>query len=470
MAVTKILARSASPEAGIRYILNEKKTDGKILVATNRCSADHAATRMMKTKRHYNRTGGVQYFHMILSFKPGEVTPEKALEIAKEFMEEQLSDYETVAAVHTDRQHIHVHLIFNSVNAKTGEKYHSNSKTYYSQIRSKMDQLCRKHGLSVIEETEQAHSVSYIEWLRQSRGQPTFRSMLEADIRTAIEDANSLGEFYMLMEHLGYEIKHGNRLSFRLRGQERYMVPGRKNPLFTEDGILAAIQGNLDDIEAGRRPAVVYRPPYRPYRKYQKYTGFMALYVRYLYILGKIEKRQYPPRMTAQIRKDVMKLDQLRTHFAFLRDNDITTPEAMAAYIARTEETLAGLTKERTILNVRKKKRRKLYSALADVSTLAEVKSLCEDGVTGMEAEYARYIQAVRVLEKSGVPRERLTAEKAELYEKLAQLNRQIRAERKKLAMCKEIQAKMTQMERDIQKTDPERVNPARSTDKGKMR
>ena len=246
------------------------------------------------------------------------------------------------------------------------------------------------------------------------------------------------------------------------------MVPGRKNPLFTEDGILAAIQGNLDDIEAGRRPAVVYRPQYRPYRKYQKYTGFMALYVHYLYILGKIEKRQYPPRMTAQLRKDVMKLDRLRAHFAFLRDNDISTPEAMAAYIARTEETLAGLTKERTILNVRKKKRRKLYSALAHVSTLAEVKSLCEDGVTGMEAEYARYTQAVRVLEKSGIPRERLTAEKAELYEKLAQLNRQIRAERKKLAMCKEIQAKMPQMERDMEKTERERVRPAR-TNKERM-
>ena len=241
------------------------------------------------------------------------------------------------------------------------------------------------------------------------------------------------------------------------------MVPGRKNPLFTEDGILAAILRNLEDIEAGFRPAVVYRPQYRPYRKHQKYTGFMALYVHYLYILGKIEKRQYPPRMTAQMRKDVMKLDQLRTHFAFLRDNNITTPEEMSAYIARTEETLAGLTKERTIFNVRKKKRRKLYSALAYVSTLEEIKALHEDGVTGMETEYARYTEAVRVLEKSGIPRERLTAEKANLYEKLAMLNRQIRAERKKLAMCKEILAKMPQMERNIQKTEREREKPARS-------
>ena len=104
-----------------------------------------------------------------------------------------------------------------------------------------------------------------------------------------------------------------------------------------------------------------------------------------------------------------------------------------------------------------------MYSALADVSTLAEIKMLHEDGVIGMEAEYVRYMEAVRVLEQSGIPRERLTAEKADLYEKLAMLNRQIRAERKKLVMCKEILAKMPQMERNIQKTEREREKPARS-------
>ena len=462
MAVTKILARKGSVAAGIQYILKSEKTRGQVLTAHMNCDPGIAARQMRDTKEAVGKTDGIQYYHLILSFKPGEVTPEKALEIAKEFAEDQFPGFEAVIAVHTDRSHIHAHLIVNSVCAATGRKYHSNAKTYYSRIRAACDRLCRKHGLSVIEEPEQSRSVSYIEWLRQSKGQPTFRSMLEADIRAAIEDASSLGEFYMIMEHLGYEIKHGNRLSFRLRGQERYMVPGRKNPLFTEDGILAAIQGNLDDIEAGLRPAVIYRPQYRPYRKYRKYTGFMALYVHYLYILGKIEKRQYPPRMTPQMRKDVMKLDRLRAHFAFLRENDLTTPEAMAAYISRTEAALEGLTKERMVLNVRKKRRRRLYSALADVFTLEEVKTLCEDGVSGMEAEYARYIQAVRILEKSGIPRERLTAEKAELYEKLAQINRQVRAERKKLAMCKEIQSKMTQMERNVETTERETMKTTR--------
>ena len=325
MAVTKILARNANVDVGIKYILNNDKTQGKILTASQRCTVEHAASRMKKTKQRYNQTDKVQYYHIIQSFKKGEVTPELALEIAQEFVGEYLSEYEAVIATHVDREHIHSHIIINSVNAETGKKYHSNARTYYSQIRAVSDRICRKHGLSVIMTGEASQSVSYIEWLRQSRGQPTYRSMLEADLRRAIEDAKTLGEFFMIMENLGYEIKHGNRLGFRLRGQERFMIPGRKNPLFTEEGILAAIQGNLRDIEAGLRPPVRYRPQYRPYRKYKKYTGFMALYVHYLYILGKIEKRQYPPRMTAQMRKDLMQFDKLRTHFAFMRKNELTT-------------------------------------------------------------------------------------------------------------------------------------------------
>ena len=107
--------------------------------------------------------------------------------------------------------------------------------------------------------------------------------MLEADLRDAIKDAASLGDFFMLMEHKGYEIKYGNRLSFRLRGQERFMCPGRKNPLFTEDGITAAIQGDMDAVEAGLKPVSVCRPVFVPYRKHPKLTGFMALYTHYLH-------------------------------------------------------------------------------------------------------------------------------------------------------------------------------------------
>ena len=424
MAITKILARKGRLDVGIRYVLNGDKTQEQILTARLNCDPGHECRQMLETKRAVGKEGGVQYYHLIQSFQPGEVTPELALEIAREFAEEHLPGYQTVIGIHVDKEHIHAHILFNSVNADTGEKYHSNAQSYYRQIRVISDRLCRE------------------------------RSMLEEDLRTAIADANDLGHFFLLMEHMGYEISHGNRLGFRLRGQERFMIPGRKNPLFTGDGIRAAIQGNLAAIEAGRRPAVQLRPQYRPYQKYPRYTGFLALYVHYLYLLGKIGKRQYPPRMTPQLWQEVMRFEQYREQFAFLRDNGITTRTDMAAFTARTEETLANLMKQRTVLNVRRKRRRALYTALADAEALAPVKELYEAGLSGMETEFAQYMDAVAALEQCGVPREGLIQEKAELYDRLAELNRQIRAERRKLALCRKPQNSLPRMEQEIDKAE----------------
>ena len=276
-------------------------------------------------------------------------------------------------------------------------------------------------------------------------------------MRDAIEDAATLGDFFVLMEHKGYEIKYGNRLSFRLRGQERFMCPGRKNPLFTEDGIMAAIQGNMDAVEAGLKPISVPRPVFTPYRKHPKLTGFLALYAHYLYILGKIEKRTYPPRVTPKMRADVMKFEKLKAQFTFVRENNLATREDMEAYQAKAEETLNALIKQRTILNVRKKRRRTLYAALADAEALREAAKLHKSGVPGMEAECSRYADAVAVLEMCGISIERLAREKAELYEEIAAVNREIREQRKKLDMCAEIQGKTSEIEANLRKIEPKR-------------
>ena len=454
MAVTKILARRGGLAQAIAYVVNGDKTEDQVLTAAQGCSLGSACAEMQDAKIRWNKTDGVQLYHIIQSFRPGEITPGLALEIAQEFVREHLPGYQAVIGIHTDRDHIHAHIVFNSVNQLTGEKYHSNARSYYQQIRGISDRLCREHGLSVIMTGEPSKAVSYIEWLRQSKGQPTFRSMLEADLRTATQDANDLGHFFLLMEHMGYEIRHGDRLGFRLRGQERFMYPGRRDPLFTEDGIRAAIQGNLAEIEAGHRPAVIQRPKYRPYRKHPKYTGFLALYVHYLYLLDKIGQRQYPPRMTPHLRQEVMRFEQYQVQFAFLRENNIVTQADMDAVQSRTEESLAKLMKQRTILNVRKKRRQHLYTALADAEALAPSKALYEEGLTGMEAEFEKYMEAVKQLEKCGISAERLTEEKAEIYEQLASLNREIRAERRKLKLCQEIRQQIPAMEQDIQNTD----------------
>ena len=461
MAITKILYRNGGLRQAIDYITNPSKTDEQLLTDYVRCDPGYAAQQMMDTKRALGKTDGRQCYHIIQSFKPDEITQELAHEIAKQFAAEHLSGYEAVIATHVDKAHIHSHIVFNSVNAVTGKMYHSTRENYYQQIRRISDRLCRENGLSIILQGENTKSISYIEWLRQSKGQPTFRSMLEADLRDAIADANDLGHFFLLMEHKGYEIHHGNRLGFRLRGQERFMYPERKNAAYSEENIERAIAGNLAEIEAGIRPAFLPRPKPQPYRPHPKYKGFLALYYHYCYLLGRIEKRQYPPRMTPHLRREIMKAETYKARLKFLQENNITTADDLTACMHQAESTVTQLAKQRTILNVRKKKRKKLFDALATEESLAVSKALYEEGLSGMESEYAQYAEAKAVLDACGFSRQTLTEEKADIYEQLAQLNKQIHAERQKIKLCREIADSAAKMQQDIERSD-EKTTPER--------
>ena len=463
MAITKILARNGGLKQAIEYVLNGDKTQEQVLTAHLNCDPGYEYQQMMDTKRELGKLDGRQCYHIIQSFVPGEITPELALQIATEFAAEYLAGYQVVIGTHTDRHHIHSHILFNSVNDATGEKYHCSKSEYFQQIRAVSDRLCREHGLSVIMQGDGQKSMSYIEWLRQSKDQPTYRSMLEADLNSSIEDANSIGDFFRLMERKGYEIKHGNRLGFKLRGQPQFMYPERKNPQYSEDGIRSTISSNLDAIFMGKQLTVTRREPYKPYKKHPKYTGFLALYYHYLYILGKMEKQQYPPRVTGKMRREVMRFEQLRAQFQFLNEHGISTEADMTAFVETAEAQIKTLTKQRTILNVQKKKRQPLFQALTDEEALAPAKRLYDQGHSGMDAEAQQYMNAVRLLDSCGESREVLSQQQAELYTKLADLNRELRQMRKQLKMCEEIRAQAVAMQENIREIEtPERQRQSR--------
>ena len=278
--------------------------------------------------------------------------------------------------------------------------------------------------------------------------------MLEADLKTSIEDANSIGDFFRLMERKGYELKHGNRLGFKFRGQTHFMYPERKNPQYSEDGIRAAIDGNMDAIFMGKQIAVVHRQTYKPYKKHPKYTGFLALYYHYLYILGKIEKRQYPPKITGKMRQEIMRFEQLRAQFQFLNEHGISSEADMTAFVETAEGKIKTLTKQRTILNVQKKKRQPLFQALTDEEALVPAKQLYDQGHSGMEAEAQQYMDAVKLLDSCGESRDALSQQQSELYTKLADLNREIRQVRKQIKMCKGIQAQSATMQKNIREVE----------------
>ena len=161
--------------------------------------------------------------------------------------------------------------------------------------------------------------------------------------------------------------------------------------------------------------------------------------------------------MTAKMKKDVMRFEQLREQFKFLRENGIESEAQLKDFKSSLEDKLQPLIKQRTILNVQKKKQKKLFDALSDEQALAPAKRLYEEGHAGMEAEYTQYMAAVEALDSCGISRETLAAQKSECYKNLADLNREIRQIRKQMKMCDEIQTETGTIERQLQKLEPER-------------
>ena len=145
-----------------------------------------------------------------------------------------------------------------------------------------------------------------------------------------------------------------------------------------------------------------------------------------------------------------MKAETYKARLKFLQENNITTADDLTACMHQAESTVTQLAKQRTILNVRKKKRKKLFDALAAEESLAVSKALYEEGLSGMESEYAQYAEAKAVLDACGISRKTLTEEKADIYEQLAQLNKQIRAERQKIKLCRAIADSAAVMQRDV--------------------
>ena len=192
MAVTKILYRNGGLRQAIDYITNPAKTNEQLLTDYVRCDPGHAAQQMMDTKRALGKTAGRQCYHIIQSFKPDEITPELAHEIARQFAAEHLPGYEAVIATHVDKAHIHSHIVFNSVNAVTGKMYHSTCENYYRQIRGVSDRLCKAHGLSIVLENDEKNVIyqpdknSYIKLLgiRPNNINPTFQPYYNNSIYT----------------------------------------------------------------------------------------------------------------------------------------------------------------------------------------------------------------------------------------------------------------------------------------------
>ena len=229
----------------IAYILNPEKNDEKLLVSSYGCASETAAREFEWTRKIAEQKGmnpvRIIARHVIQSFEIGEVTPELAHEIGKQFADEILGGkYEYVLTTHIDKDHVHNHLIFNAVDFVNYHAYKSYKRIYYD-MREVSDRLCKENGLSVIPPS-QNKGMGYKEYSEAKRG-TSWKQKLKQTIDRLVITAKDYDDFLRLMQEAGYEIKTGKYISFRAKGQERFTRSKTIGENYTEERIKERIAG-----------------------------------------------------------------------------------------------------------------------------------------------------------------------------------------------------------------------------------
>lgn len=318
---------AVSLQDALDYAANRDKTEQSCFESSYACTLETAFADMRQTKERWHKSGGVQGYHLVQSFAAGEVTPELAHQITKELADRVLGGrYEYVIGTHLNTGHIHSHIVWNSVSRIDGKKYHSNGKSYVTQIRAVSDELCRKYQLSVIDTANANHTAKkYVEWLAEQSGKPTWRTAIRQDVDDAIRQSLTWRQFLSAMERKGYEVRMGRKYPvLRPPGKERFVRFKTLGKRYTPEAIRTRIlypQFNRCFVE--NSPRVQYCRLHSGKKPRRKLTGLRALYYRYLYELGALPRK--PSRSSYAVRQDAYKLDQRIRQMEFLSRNSIDT-------------------------------------------------------------------------------------------------------------------------------------------------
>ena len=318
---------AVSLQDALDYAANRDKTEQSCFESSYACTLETAFADMRQTKERWHKSGGVQGYHLVQSFAAGEVSPELAHQIAKELADRVLGGrYEYVIGTHLNTGHIHSHIVWNSVSRIDGKKYHSNGKSYVTQIRAGSGELCRKYKLSVID-TENSHHVAkpYAEWLAEKNGQPTWRTAIRQDVDEAIQQSLTWRQFLTVLDRKGYEVRLGRKYPvLRPPGKERFVRFKTLGKRYTPEAIQTRIlypQSYHPYVE--NPPTIQHGRLHSGKKPHRKLTGLRALYYRYLYELGALPRK--PRRPSYAVRQDAYKLDQRIRQMEFSSKHNIDT-------------------------------------------------------------------------------------------------------------------------------------------------
>ena len=340
MAITKILniqeSEGRNPASHLKnaleYIQNPDKTEECILVGGINCLPDTAFEQMEETKNIFHKTGKRQGYHVIISFSPEEkVTAEQAMYVLEHFAKDVLGDdYEAVYAVHTDREHMHGHLIWNSVSMTTGKKYNSPKGNWKNHLQPITNKYCDELGLSIMpaEYSRNPKNISRDKWEKEM----SMKEIILRDAKMCAYAAGNVEHFKYLMKRLGYVFKKDAWMEVQAPGFRYYHKLAKLDEMFSEDMLRHHV-----DMPWMVKP-YFYSSDIRGLHR-TKLSPYQKRFYAKLYRLRIVEQKRFAVG-GAKYTEDLKRFHQLQDEYLLIVNNDIKSVVDLVDFIGEQEEKI----------------------------------------------------------------------------------------------------------------------------------
>ena len=340
MAITKILniqeSEGKNPASHLKnaleYIQNPDKTEECVLVGGINCLPDTAFEQMEETKNIFHKTGKRQGYHVIISFSPEEkVTAEQAMYVLEHFAKDVLGDdYEAVYAVHTDREHMHGHLIWNSVSMTTGKKYNSPKGNWRNHLQPITNKYCDELGLSIMpaEYSRNPKNISRDKWEKEM----SIKEIILRDAKMCAYAAGNVEHFKYLMKRLGYVFKKDAWMEVQAPGFRYYHKLAKLDEMFSEETLRHHV-----DMPWMAKP-YFYSSDIRGLHR-AKLSPFQKKFYAKLYRLRIVEQKRFAVG-GAKYTEDLKRFHQLQDEYLLIVNNDIKSVVDLVDFIGEQEEKI----------------------------------------------------------------------------------------------------------------------------------
>ena len=312
----------------ISYITDGEKTQEGALVGSHNCNVDTALQEMISVKRKYGKLDKRQGYHFIISFKKQEVKPETAMEITQKFVEKYFGDdFQCLYATHDNTDHVHSHILFNSVSWRTGKKYRYEKGDWAKEIQPIVNDLCKEYGLSIQDIEVGAEEKPLKKWDKTKQGIFKWNRQIRLDVEDSISFANSYENFLKLMELKKYEIKQkSGEVYLKPMGEKRFILLTDISAYYTKESIESQIEKGVQH-KSGRTgncaPRIVRCR--KNYKKYFPPTQYQNAFFAKMYRTGQLKRKPYSQMW--RYKEEAVRFEKLQSQYLYLCRHNVRSAD-----------------------------------------------------------------------------------------------------------------------------------------------